>query len=132
MVKTIVSLCGVFCSTWAEIFEPSPRCAKTFATSKPPLASPRSFICASKSSSEIRPLRYALSSCCTSKSLVAIGEFLLTSDISDLPTPYSCRERKVKTLAEVPKYGYHPSPTAVPLSKNISLAEEGRKGVKRN
>src|SRR5947207_6841991 len=72
MVNAIVWLCGVFCSIWAETLEASPRSANTLATSKPSVAAPSSFICASKSESEMSPLRYALSSCWISKSLVAI------------------------------------------------------------
>src|SRR5262245_33720207 len=100
MVKTIVSLCAVFCSIWVAIFEPSPRYANTFATSKPFLAAPSSVICASKSSSEISPLRYALSSCCTSKSRVAIDRFppclgkyfFAPSHSSAMPTKSSLQE----------------------------------------
>src|SRR5690349_20052205 len=77
MVKTAVSLCAVLCSLWLLIFDPSLRWAKTLATSNPSLDTATSFICASKTSSETSPLRYALTSCCTSKSRVAILRSLL-------------------------------------------------------
>ena len=59
IVNAIDSVCGVLPSIWRDIFEPSPRCAKTFGTAAPipSLLSTISLICCAKSSSEITPFR---------------------------------------------------------------------------